>query len=229
VGNIRNGGVEVLKNSWPDVHALETMLAKMEATLHLVYSICCRASIPNLSWVPLWELPSDPSKSELFLLLGSLSRFLLDSIVRVSTREAKILAVLDRADLLAEPVARGHLGRPGKFGQRFCDGPFHHMGFFPALPALGGFGRDPEGQWFLPTFGFPPFGCLLEFRQRLHPASLCHILVLGGSACSQSWLGLVDWFLLLLPGPVLGRLPPLPRSWSPLLDRSLPFLLGSGF
>jgi hypothetical protein len=159
--------------------------------------------------------------------------------MRVSTQEAKILVVSNQADLLVKPVTRDkpsvnpdffpHLRRPVKFGQRFHDGPFYHMGFFMALPALGGFGRDPEGHPFLPAFEFPPFGCPLECGQRLHLDPFCHILVFGGSACSRSWLGLVNQFLLPWPGPILGCLPLPPQSRSPLLDGSLPLLLGCGF
>ncbi len=54
-----------------------------------------------------WDLPSEFFKDNLSLLLGLLSRLLLESIVKVSTREAKILAFLDLADLLAEPVPQG--------------------------------------------------------------------------------------------------------------------------
>jgi hypothetical protein len=136
--------------------------------------------------MPLWDLPSDPSKSNLSLLLGSLSRLLMESIVRVSTREAEILAFLDRADLLAEPVPRGRLsvtpnfllsrlGRPMKFGQHFPNCPFHHMGFFRCSRHLGALAATVRAIGFLPTFALPPFGCPLEFGQHLHVGPFSHI------------------------------------------------------
>ncbi len=160
----------------------------------------------------------------------------MDSIVRVSTQEAKILAFLDRADLLAKPVPWGRpLVTPNFFAllpqapreiwAALLQWPVAHMVFFPALPALGGFGRNCEGHQFLPTFAFP----LLVGPWNLgSTCTLARFVIsgfFGGSACSQSWLGLVTWFLLLRPRPVLGCLLPPPQSRLLLLDGSSPLLL----